>query len=69
MTFNYGPSERFTADLANPQASLGNITTGESGNPASPRYLDQFQPWLNGTTFPMPLQPNAQPVHTLTLLP
>ena len=69
MTFNYGPSERFTADLANPQASLGNITTGQSGNPASPHYLDQFQPWLNGTTFPMPLQPNAQPVHTLTLLP
>jgi penicillin amidase len=69
ISIHHGPSERFTADLSNPQASLGNITTGESGNPASPHYLDQFQPWLNGTTFPMPLQPSSQPIHTLTLLP
>jgi acyl-homoserine lactone acylase PvdQ len=64
----FGPSERFTADLANPASTLANITTGESGNPASPNYLDQFLPWLQGTTFPMPL--NQTPtIHTLTLEP
>ena len=66
---HYGASERFTADLVNPQSTLGNITTGESGDPVSPNYLDQFLPWLNGTTFPLPLNPDAQPTHTLTLLP
>ena len=66
---HYGPSERFTADLTNPQSTLGNITTGESGDPISPNYLDQFLPWLNGTTFPLPLNPSPQPTHTLTLLP
>jgi len=68
IRLNFGPSERFTADLANPQATLGNITTGQSGNPASPNYLDQFLPWLNGTTYPLPLTPTQQ-THTLTLLP
>jgi len=65
---HFGPSERFTADLGNPQATTANITTGQSGNPASPHYLDQFLPWLNGTTFRLPLHP-TQPTHTLTLLP
>ena len=65
---HFGPSERFTADLGNPQSTTADITTGESGNPASPHYLDQFLPWLNGATFPLPLTPN-QPNHTLTLLP
>lgn len=67
--FHFGPSERFTADLASPQSTFGNITTGQSGDPSSSNYLDQFLPWLNGTTFPLPLNPNAQPTHTLTLLP
>jgi len=65
---HFGPSERFTADLASPDATTGNITTGESGNPASPWYLDQFEPWLKGTTLPLPLHDN-QSTHTLTLLP
>jgi penicillin amidase len=66
--FHFGPSERFTADLANPDDTHANITTGESGNPASPHFLDQFQPWLQGTTFTLPLNhPTIQ--HTLTLVP
>jgi penicillin amidase len=65
---HFGPSERFTADLSNPDNTHANITTGESGNPASPSFLDQFQPWLHGTTFPLPLDhPTIQ--HTLTLTP
>jgi penicillin amidase len=65
---HFGPSERFTADLSNPDNTHANITTGESGNPASPWFLDQFQPWLQGTTFTLPLNhPTIQ--HTLTLTP
>jgi len=64
----FGPSERFTADLANPAATMSNITTGESGNPVSPWYLDQLPHWLAGTTLPLPLH-NAPATHTLTLQP
>jgi penicillin G amidase len=65
---HFGPSERFTADLADPDDTHANLPTGESGNPASPWFLDQFQPWLQGTTFLLPLNhPPTQ--HTLTLTP
>jgi penicillin amidase len=65
---HFGPSERFTADLSTPDNTRANITTGESGNPASPWFLDQFLPWLQGTTFTLPLDhPPIQ--HTLTLTP
>jgi penicillin amidase len=65
---HFGPSERFTADLADPDNTHANLPTGESGNPASPHFLDQFQPWLQGTTFTLPLNhPAIQ--HTLTLTP
>jgi penicillin amidase len=65
---HFGPSERFTADLANPDATHANITTGESGSPASPWYFDQFVPWLHGTTFDLPLEHPAV-AHTLRLVP
>ena len=65
---HFGPSERLTADLANPDATHANITTGESGNPASPWYLNQFVPWLHGTTFDLPLEHPAV-AHTMRLLP
>jgi penicillin amidase len=64
----FGPSERFTANLADPEDTHANITTGESGNPSSPWYLDQFPLWLQGTTLALPLNHPAQ-THTLTLLP
>ncbi|HZL24989.1 MAG TPA: penicillin acylase family protein, partial [Acidobacteriaceae bacterium] len=65
---SFGPSERFTADLANPAATTSNITTGESGNAVSPWYLDQLPHWLAGTTLPLPLH-NVAVAHTLTLQP
>lgn len=64
----FGPSERFTADLADPGVTTANITTGESGNPRSANYLDQFNAWLHGTTFPLPLH-GGPAQHTLRLLP
>jgi penicillin amidase len=65
---SFGPSERYTADLTDASATLANIVTGESGNPDSPWYLDQLQPWLHGTTFSLPLQ-NDTAEHSLTLVP
>jgi penicillin amidase len=64
----FGPSERFTADLSSPAATIADIVTGESGDPASPWYLDQLQPWLHGTSFPLPLA-NPHADHTLLLVP
>jgi penicillin amidase len=64
----FGPTERFTADLSNPSATTSNLTTGQSGNPASPWYLDQLPHWLGGTTLPLPLH-DAHVVHTLVLQP
>jgi penicillin amidase len=68
----FGPSERFTADLSDPDRTTLNLVLGQSGNPASPWYMDQLQSWLRGTTYPLPFTPAAtQPTitHTLILTP
>ncbi len=64
----FGPSERFTADMSNVDATTLNLTTGESGIPASPWYLDQLPEWLDGTTHALPLH-TVGGVHTLVLTP
>jgi len=69
---SFGPSERFTADLANLDGSTLNLVLGESGNPASPWFLDQFPAWLHVTTFPLPFTDEAvqsATTHSLTLNP
>lgn len=68
ISVSFGPSERFTADLSDASTTIANIVTGESGNLSSPWYLDQFQPWLRGTTFSLPLE-NDRADHSLTLVP
>ncbi len=55
----YGPSERFTADLSNLDASTLNLVTGESGNFLSPYYMDQWQAWYTGYTFTLPFSSSA----------
>jgi len=68
----FGPSERFIADLADPDRTTLSLVLGQSGDPASPWYMDQFQSWLQGSTYPLPFTPAAiQPTitHTLTLTP
>ncbi len=69
---SFGPSERFTADLAEPDRTTLNLVLGQSGNPASPWFLDQFPAWLDGTTFPAPFTTaatDAAAEHTLVLEP
>jgi penicillin amidase len=68
----FGPSQRFTMDWSNVDGSTENIVLGESGNPLSPYFRDQWSDYANGTTFAMPFSDaavSAQIRHTLRLLP
>lgn len=67
-----GPSQRFTMDWSNIDASTENIDLGESGNPLSPYFRDQWQGYINGATFALPFTPAAvstQTQHSLRLVP
>jgi penicillin amidase len=69
---SFGPSERFTTDVGNPDRTTLNEVLGQSGDPVSPWYMDQFEDWLNGRTYPMPFNsgiPQGTATHTLTLTP
>jgi penicillin amidase len=69
---DFGPSQRFTMDWNNIDGSTENIVLGESSNPFSPYFRDQWNDWYNGTTFALPFTPAAvaaQTTHTLRLLP
>jgi penicillin amidase len=69
---DFGPSQRFTMDWSNIDGSTENIVLGESSNPLSPYFRDQWNDWYNGTTFALPFTPAAvaaQTTHTLHLLP
>ncbi len=68
----FGPSQRFTMDWSNVDGSTENIVLGESGNPYSPYFRDQWNDYYGGTTFALPFSAAAvaaQTRHTLRLLP
>jgi|HubBroStandDraft_6_1064221.scaffolds.fasta_scaffold21960_2 penicillin amidase len=56
---DFGPSERFTANLGNFDHSTLNTVTGQAGNFLSPYYMDQWKAWYEGTTFVLPFSPAA----------
>ncbi len=69
---DFGPSQRFTMDWSNIDGSTENIVLGESGNPYSPYFRDQWNDCYGGTTFAFPFTAQAvaaQTSHTLRLLP
>jgi penicillin amidase len=69
---DFGPSQRFTMDWSNIDGSTENIVMGESGNPLSPYFRDQWNDYYGGTTFALPFTPaavTAETRHTLRLLP
>jgi penicillin amidase len=53
-TARIAPSMRMTADLADWERSLLNVTTGQSGQVISPHYRDQWSSYYYGKTYPMP---------------
>jgi penicillin G amidase len=68
----FGPSQRFTMNWHDVDSSTENIVLGESGNPLSPYFRDQWDDYYKGTTFSMPFSDvaiAAQTLHTLRLLP
>ena len=72
MGISFGPSERFTTDLGNADRTTLNVVVGQSGNPVSPWYMDQFDDWLQGRTYTLPFNggiPQGSTMHTLTLTP
>jgi penicillin G amidase len=72
VTRHHGPSERFTADLADLDQSTLNIVTGQGGNFLSPYYMDQWKAWYAGTTFNLPFTAkavDAAKAHRLVLEP
>jgi len=68
----HGPSERFTANLADLDQSTLNTVTGQGGNFLSPYYMDQWKAWYGGTTFTLPFTEKAvqsAKAHELVLEP
>ena len=68
----HGPSERFTANLADLDESTLNVVTGQAGNFLSPYYMDQWKNWYEGTTLPLPFTTKAiesSKAHQLVLEP
>ena len=68
----FGASERMTINFADLDSSTLNIVAGESGQPLSTHYLDQWSAWYGGKTFALPFSEknvNAAAVHRLTLRP
>lgn len=55
----FGPSERMTVDFSNLDGSTFNIVLGESGQPFSPHYVDQWDAWYNGKTFTLAFSDSA----------
>jgi penicillin G amidase len=69
---HHGPSERFVANTANWDDSIFLVTGGESGQPGSEHYRDQFSYWFDGKPIYAPFSDTAEARvrrHTLTLKP
>ncbi len=72
VTRHHGPSERFTANLADFDESTLNTVTGQGGNLLSRYYMDQWKAWYEGSTFTLPFTSRAVEttgVHRLELQP
>jgi penicillin amidase len=72
VTPHHGPSERFTANLADLDQSTLNTVTGQGGNFLSPYYMDQWKAWYEGFTFALPFSERAVEAtgaHRLVLQP
>jgi penicillin amidase len=72
VTAHHGPSERFTANLADLDQSTLNTVTGQGGNFLSPYYMDQWKAWYEGSTYTLPFTSQAVQatgLHRLVLEP
>ncbi len=68
----FGPSERFTADMSDLDHSTLDIVNGQSGNIFDEHFNDQWDAYYHGRTFPLPFSQQAVQqagVHHLRLEP
>lgn len=63
-----GPSMRFVADLGDWERSQNNITVGQSGQPLSGHFKDQWEAYYVGRSFPMQFK-RITAASTLNVLP
>lgn len=71
-TKHHGPAMRFVANLGNWDESILLIPAGQSGQPGSNHYSDQFSYWYEGKPIFQPFTDTAEASarkHTLTLKP
>jgi penicillin G amidase len=71
-TKHHGPAMRFVADLGNWDESIMLVPGGESGQPGSTHYTDQFPYWYEGRPIYQPFSDAGEASlrkHTLTLKP
>jgi penicillin G amidase len=71
-TKHHGPAMRFVANLGNWDESILLIPAGQSGQPGSGHYSDQFSYWYDGQPIVAPFHDDAEAKarkHTLTLKP
>jgi len=71
-TKHHGPAMRFVANLGNWDDSIMLIPGGQSGQPGSAHYTDQFPYWYEGRAIFQPFSDAAEASsrkHTLTLKP
>jgi penicillin amidase len=71
-TKSHGPAMRFVANLGNWDESILLIPAGQSGQPGSSHYSDQFSYWYEGKPIYRPFSDAAEASarkHTLTLKP
>jgi penicillin amidase len=71
-TNHHGPAMRFVANLGNWDESILLIPAGQSGQPGSSHYSDQFSYWYEGKPIFQPFSDGAEAKarkHTLTLIP
>ncbi len=69
---DFGPSMRMTVDLSDLDQSTLNIVNGQSDNPLSPHFDDQWEAWRSGSSFPLPFSDGVverTKAHELRLLP
>jgi penicillin amidase len=62
------PAWRQIVDLSDPDAALGVLPTGQSGNPESPHWNDQAELWSEGGLHPMPFTREAVQRHAEAIL-
>ncbi len=65
----HSASMRFTTDLGDPEHATLSLPMGESGDPLSPWFMDQWSTWYPGKMLALPFTTSTGTARTLVLEP